>query len=100
MMMTDDRNKVITLDQRRRGLRRTVKSEVVQARHDLAPATIVGRWKSRKRTELAKVMDKSRATLSKNAPAIGLAGVALLLFAGRKPILRVIKSFKERTTKS
>jgi hypothetical protein len=85
--MTDDnRDKVIALDRERRNLRTHLIGDAEQAKHDLHPRTLIERWKGRKRQQLTSAAKTGKQSLTRNAPLIGLAGAAILIFAARKPI--------------
>ena len=96
-MSDDTRDKVIALDQERRNLRTHLVADAEQARHDLHPRTMIERWKGRKRQQLTSAAETGKQTLANNAPLIGLAGAAILLFTARKPIFRLYQQLRNKT---
>lgn len=94
--MSDERETVIELDRQRKGLRRELVSDVTQAKHDLNPRTMARRWTDRKRAQVGELADKGKHALKKNAPLIGLASAAILLFALRKPISKTIQKLRDK----
>jgi hypothetical protein len=100
MMRDDARDRVIELDRRRLGLREVLSDDVVKAKHDLHPKTMASRWTNRKRAQMANLTDSSKQNLKKNAPLIGLASAAILLFAARKPISNAISHLRKRAQRS
>jgi hypothetical protein len=95
-MADEDRRKVIELDRHRRKLRGHLAGDMEQARHDLHPRTILRRWMGRKRAQLADIADSGKHAFKKNAPLIGLAGTAILLFAARRPISNTINALRNK----
>ncbi len=85
-MSDDDRETVRALDRKRLDARARLIDDTEQAKHDLHPRTIVSRWTGRKKQQIANLSDSGKKGLKKNAPLIGLAGAAILLFATRRPI--------------
>jgi hypothetical protein len=97
MAMADEvRDNIIDLDRQRLGLRTALAGDMAQARHDLHPKTIARRWADRKREQLAGFAEDGKHGLKKNAPVIGLASAAILLFAARKPIAKAIHGAREK----
>ena len=95
-MSDDKREKVIALDRERRSLRKHLVGDAEQAKHDLHPRTLIARWKGRKRQQLTSAAETGKQTLANNAPLIGLAGAAILLFTARKPIFRLYQQLREK----
>lgn len=95
-MAEDTRDTVIKLDRRRRDRRAHLAGDVEQAKHDLHPRTLARRWTDTKRAQLADLADNGKRGLKKNAPLIGLAGTAILLFAARRPISNAINALREK----
>ena len=95
-MSDDTRDKVIALDQERRNLRTQLVGDAEQAKQDLHPRTLIERWKGRKRHQLTSAAETGKQTLANNAPLIGLAGTAILLFAARKPISRLYQQLRDK----
>jgi hypothetical protein len=95
-MADDARKTVMELDRQRRSLRANLTSDVEQARHDLHPRTLASRWKDRKRDQLGEIANGGKRVFKKNAPLIGLAGTAILLFAARRPISSAITKLRDR----
>ncbi len=95
--MTDnDRDKVVALDQKRRNMRANLAGDAEKAKHDLHPHTIIERWKDRKRLQLSAAADTGKQTFAKNAPLVGFAGAAILLFTARKPISRLYQKLRSK----
>jgi hypothetical protein len=95
--MTDDnRDKVIALDRERRNLRTHLADDAEQAKHDLHPRTLIQQWKGRKRQQLTAAAATGKQTFTKNAPLIGLAGAAILLFTARKPISQLYHQLRNK----
>ncbi len=90
------RDKVLALKEQRKILRAGLRDDLSQARLDLHPKTIARRWTNKKKAQLTEVAKDGKQSLKKNAPMIGLASAAILLFAARKPITGVIKNLRER----
>jgi hypothetical protein len=95
-MTEDSRDTVIKLDRERRHLRAHLTGDVEQAKHDLHPRTLTRRWKDQKRAQLADLGESGKQALRKNAPLIGLAGAAILLFAARRPISNAINKLRNK----
>ena len=95
-MPDNSRDKVIALDQERRNLRTHLVGDAEQAKHDLHPRTLIERWKGRKRQQLTSAAETGKQILANNAPLIGLAGAAILLFTARKPIFRLYQQLREK----
>ena len=96
-MSDDTRDKVIALDQERRNLRTHLVAGAEQAKHDLHPRSLIERWKGRKRQQLTSAAETGKQTLANNAPLVGLAGAAILLFSARKPIFRLYQQLRNKT---
>jgi hypothetical protein len=92
--MTDTRETVIALNRRRKSLRAELTGDFDQAKRDLHPRTLIQRFTHRKRRQLAKLADEGKDALKKNAPLIGFASAAILLFAARKPIFKAIDNLR------
>ena len=96
-MSDDTRDRVIALDRERRNVRTHLVADAERAKHDLHPRTLIARWKGRKRQQLNSAADTGKQALAKNAPLIGLAGAAILLFTARKPISRLYQQLRNKT---
>jgi hypothetical protein len=94
--MSDDRQTVIEKDRQRRAARMALQADAQVAKHDLHPRTIFDRWKGRKIAQLTDATGSGKQVLRKNAPLIGLASAAILLFAARKPISNAIQSLRQK----
>jgi hypothetical protein len=99
-MSNDDRDRIVELGKRKTDLRTSLASDLDQARHDLHPKTIARRWTNRKRAQIADIAESGKKGLKKNAPLIGLASSAILLFAARKPISAAIRRLREKAHKA
>lgn len=95
-MPDNTRDKVIALDRERRNLRTHLVGDAEAAKHDLHPRTLIERWKGRKRQQLTNAAKTGKQTLANNAPLIGLAGAAILLFSARKPISRLYHQVRDK----
>ncbi len=94
-VMTDPRREIIkALDKQRHAMRTTVSGDVAQAKHVLHPRTLAQQWKDKKRQQLLAISDRGKQNLTKNAPLIGIAGAAILLFSARKPIFKIIQNLR------
>ncbi len=90
------RDKVLALKQQRKVLRAGFQDDLLKARHDLHPKTMARRWTIKKKNQFADFADDGKQGLKKNAPLIGLAGAAILLFAARKPISDAIHNLRDK----
>ena len=95
-MSDDTRDQVIALDHHRRYLRTHLVGDAEQAKHDLHPRTLIKRWKGRRQQQLTAAVATGKRTVANNAPLIGLAGAAILLFAARKPIFQYYHQFRNK----
>ncbi len=95
-MAEQDRETVIALDRKRRKLREELSGDAAQAKHDLHPSTVFNRWKADKKAQLANLAESGAQVAKKNAPFIGLAGAATLLFALRKPISKAFDKLRDK----
>jgi hypothetical protein len=96
--MTDPiRQKLIEQDRARKNQRQSLQVGMLQAKHDLHPKILVERWITQKKSKLSAVTQSTRQNLEKNAPFIGVAGLAVLLFTARKPISRLWMRLRERS---
>lgn len=98
-MDAPDRATVEALDRRRRALRESLMTDAVQAREDLHPKSLASRWLYRQRQRAGAIAEQAGTVARRSAPAIGLAGLAILLFAGRKPISRMIEKMRRQSTR-
>jgi hypothetical protein len=99
--MTDnERDKIIALGERRSALRSSLIGDAQQAKHDLHPKTLARRWVNRKREQVVTIAETGKQGLKKNAPVIGIASAAILLFAARKPIFDVIDRVRDKARKA
>ena len=95
-MTEPDRESILQHDKVRKALRRTLLSDVEQAKHDLHPRTLSTRWVDKQKVRLATASASARQKVAKNAPLIGFAAAAGLLFAARKPISNWIDRLRNR----
>jgi hypothetical protein len=91
-----DRETVKALDTKRRELRVALTGDVQQAKRDLHPRTLFGRWKQRKAEQISALAGSGKQNLANNAPLVGLAGAAILLFTARKPISRLYNRLRQK----
>jgi hypothetical protein len=96
--MSEPRERVKALNRTRKAQRGALLADVEQAKHDLHPRTIATRWRDKQLDRAAHAAEKTKQAAQKNAPAIGLAGIGILLFAFRKPISRAIKKLRAPRT--
>lgn len=95
--MTDDARKTVRqLDRQRQSARDRLTGDAEQAKHDLHPRTLARRWTGRKKEQFADLADSGKHSLKKNAPLIGLAGAAILLFSLRKPISKLVSDLRDK----
>jgi hypothetical protein len=90
-MADPDRNIVIEQDRTRKALREMVRADVEQARNDLHPKTLTARWANRQKAKIKAAGDAIGERAKKNAPLIGLGTAAILLFAARRPISKLLQ---------
>lgn len=95
--MTDDvRDAITALNRKRKNLRANLLDDAQQAKHDLHPRNLVQRWTNQKKQQLAEAADSGKKNLAKNAPLVGLAGSAILLFVARKPIFKLYHTLRDK----
>lgn len=95
-MADPSREDIIRRDLARKAARQSLVSEVEQAKHNLHPRTLTDRWKSKQMVRLESAAASARQNVAKNAPLIGFAAAAGLLFAARKPISNWIDRLRDR----
>lgn len=95
-MADPEREAILQHDRTRKALRRALRSDAEQAKHDLHPRTVGARWKAKQKARLAGGAAAARQNIAKNAPLVGIAGLAILLFAARKPISQWMQRFRQR----
>jgi hypothetical protein len=95
-MSDETRQNIRDLNQQRRTARAQLSGDVEQAKYDLHPRSLARRWTDDKRAKLNDLVDDGKHSLKKNAPLIGLAGTAILLFAVRKPIFKTIEQYRQK----
>jgi hypothetical protein len=66
------------------------------AKYDLHPRTLARRWTDKKRAQISDLASSGKDGLKKNAPLIGLASAALLLFAARRPIFQIVMQLRKK----
>jgi hypothetical protein len=95
--MTDEaRDTVRQLDRQRQCARARLTGDAEQAKHDLHPRTLARRWTDQKKEQFANLADSGKQSFRKNAPLIGLAGTAILLFSLRKPISKFVSDLRDK----
>ena len=99
-MMTDDDLRQMLLDkaQLRKQKRQSVRNDLAQAKHDLHPKTLATNWLDAKKATARSVAQTGKQNLEKNAPVLGAAGLAVLLFAARKPIFKLWTNIRNRAS--
>ncbi|MGL5837100.1 MAG: hypothetical protein ACRCY3_01210 [Sphingorhabdus sp.] len=95
-MTSVDRETVLERDRTRKAARAIMREEISHAQHDLHPRTLKARWIGRQRARIAQVGDMARQKASDNAVTLGVGAAAILLFAARKPIWRLIERFQNK----
>lgn len=81
-----DRADIVAADRKRRDTRDRLKRDAAIARTELSPGYQINRLKTQAKNSARNAFDGAGKTVRRAAPFIGLAGLAALLFAGRKPI--------------
>ncbi|RDV06806.1 hypothetical protein DXH95_05235 [Sphingorhabdus pulchriflava] len=94
-MPDPERETVKALDRERKIQRAALTTDLEQARHDLHPQTLLQRWSARQRDRLLSATGTAKQKVANNAPAIGLAGIGILLFSLRKPISGWMNKFRD-----
>ena len=94
------RDDVLKRDAARHKLRRQLRGDADAAKHDLHPMTIASRWTDKQKTRLLGVTGTAKQKVANNAPLIGLAGLGILLFTARKPILKLIGKLRNRRSQN
>lgn len=95
-MADPEREAILQHDRARKALRQALRMDAQQAKHDLHPRTIGARWQAKQMARLAGAATSARRNVAKNAPLVGMAGLAILLFAARKPISQWMQRFRQR----
>ncbi len=91
-----DRRDVIDRHDNRLKARETLEADVAQAKTDLHPRAIADRWTSRQKAMASQAASDAVHLVKKNALLIGAVTVGALLFAGRRPILKLGKTIRQR----
>ncbi len=99
-MSDPNRDAIMALNRKRRDMRFALTGDVAQAKKDLHPRNLMQRWKVRKREQLAALSASAKHNLANNAPLIGLAGAAILLFVARKPISKAYIHLRNKAQQS
>jgi hypothetical protein len=97
-----DRETILAQDHIRHVTRAKLKSDIAQAKQDLHPKAMATRWKTEQKTKMRVATAKAQRVIRKNTTQIALTGIAALIFAARRPILRVVSdlNIKMRGSKS
>jgi hypothetical protein len=95
-MSEDARDAIIALNRERRDRRASLTGDLRQAKIDLHPRTLFARWTGQKKLQITSAADIGKRKLAKNAPVIGLASAAILLFSSRKPILNLFHKLRTK----
>ena len=95
-MSEDMRETIRELDRQRQQQRSKLADDAALAKHDLHPRTLTKRWTARKRDQLGLMADNGKQSLKKNAPLIGLASAAILLFTARRPISKLFQQLRDK----
>lgn len=95
-MSDDARDAIVALNHLRRERRAGLTGDFKQAKVDLHPRTLFTRWTGQKKLQIASAADIGKQKLEKNAPLIGFAGGAILLFSARKPILNLFHKLRSK----
>jgi hypothetical protein len=95
-MSDDARDAIVALNHLRRERRADLTGDFKQAKVDLQPRTLFARWTGQKKLQITNATDVGKQRLAKNAPLIGLAGAAILLFSARKPISNLFHKLRRK----
>ncbi len=95
-MPDPDRDAILQRDKVRKALRQSLVEDVERAKHDLHPRTLSTRWTAKQKDRLSRATKSTKQNIAKNAPLIGITGLAILLFAARKPISEWMQSLRPR----
>ncbi len=82
-----DRRDILNLHDSRMKARKTLETDVTQAKTNLHPRMIANRWTAKQKAMARQATDDATHLVKKNALLIGAVGIGALLFIGRKPIL-------------
>jgi hypothetical protein len=84
--MPPEREEILQRDRARKAMRQSLMADIEQAKVDLHPRTIGARWTAKQKARVVKTGEAAKQNITKNAPLVGIAGLAVLLFAARRPI--------------
>ena len=91
-----DRGDIERLDHARRAARLKLKADGDDAKKVLKPSAVFGRWKERQIQKIGEASEQGKHIAKKSAPFIGVAAIAALLYAGRKPIFNAVKKLRNK----
>lgn len=93
--MAESRENVRQLNRLRMDRRAALQGDFARAKVDLHPRNMMARWTERQIGTLKTKGGQARGMVRKNAPVLGAAAGALLLFVTRKPIFDFIRRHRE-----
>ena len=91
-----DRRDVLNLHGSRLKARETLEVDLTEAKTDLHPRTIASRWTAKQKNRVSEVADHAANSIKKNSLLIAAATVGTLLFAARKPILKLANKLRHK----
>ena len=91
-----DRDTMHRLNANRKLARSRLVADVADAKRDLHPRALLHRWTGKQKARIAATASDGARLARKNAPLLGLAGAAILLYAARKPILDMYRNLRDR----
>jgi hypothetical protein len=94
--MMPDRGDIERLDLARRNARLKLKADGADVREMLKPSAVFGRWKQRQVQKIASATKQGQYIAKKSAPFVGVAAIAALLYAGRKPIFNAVEKLRNK----
>jgi hypothetical protein len=95
-MPDPEREAILQRDRVRKAKRQSLLTDVERAKHDLHPRTIGSRWTAMQKRRISETAASAKQNIAKNAPLVGIAGLAVLLFVARKPISQWMQRLRDR----
>lgn len=92
--MPPEREEILQRDRARKAMRQSLMADIEQAKVDLHPRTIGARWTAKQKARVVKAGGTAKQNITKNAPLVGIAGLAVLLFTARRPISNWIQRLR------
>lgn len=94
--MPETRDDVRRLNRTRMAKRTSLLAGLDRAKVDLHPRNVASKWVERQIGALKAKTGRASGLARQNAPMLGAAACALLLFSARKPIFEFIRRFREK----